>query len=94
MMKIDRMGVFLICVCINNKHPNHFQCCPNGAAFYNVIRLSQSAVSEVSHAQGQHSVDQLGIITKTGDRCADKMSVASLSKIVCVASMVSLSENA
>ena len=30
------------------------------------------------------TVDQLGIITKTGDRCADKMSVASLSKIVCL----------
>ena len=60
-----------------------------------MIRLSQSAtVSAVSHAQGQHSVDQMGIITKTGDRCADKMSVASLSKIVCVASMVSFSENA
>ena len=59
-----------------------------------MIRLSQLAAVSVSHAQTQHSVDQLGIITITGDRCADKMSVASLSKIVCVASMVSFSENA
>ena len=57
-----------------------------------MIGLSLSAAVSISDAQTQHSVDQLGIITKTGDRCADKMSVASLSKIVCVASMVSFSE--
>ena len=60
-----------------------------------MTRLSQlPAAVSVSDAQAQQSVDQMEIITITGDRCVDKMSVASLSKIVCVASMVSFSENA